>query len=55
MRKRGKDLVDHLFALPTSERVGPLARAIKRRPDSDLIARIRGQAGGKGLAAATLR
>ena len=50
--EHGKDLVDHLFAFPTLERVGPLARAMARRPGSDLIARIRRQAGGNELAAA---
>lgn len=49
---RGWELAELLFDQPTSERVGPLERAIRRLPGFDLVSLIRSQPGGRELAAA---
>ena len=48
------ELLDGMLEYPSSERVGPLVRAIRRLPDFDLIPVIREQTGGELLAAALL-
>ena len=51
-RRQGMELLDGMLEYPSSERVGPLVRAIRRLPDFDLIPVIREQTGGEFLAVA---
>ena len=52
--RQGMGLLDGMLEYPSSERVGPLVRAIRRLPDFDLIPVIREQTGGEHLADALI-